>query len=1002
MQSTSVSAQLKRSFFLINGTIAIFFLLYVLQAYQLYKRAGQSELWANRTNDVLQQIKATQAGVKEMDISLQGFLLTKSTRYEQSLQQSADRTVSSANYLLNITNSSSSQHQQAEALRDLVVQKRLSVLQLLKGIHEGKATVENTDLKSLVGSRDAEIENYLSLMERTQTQLLAARARENKYYSRSRIAFSVVSFLLISLFLSFALYKVRQNVTEKSEAEDIARQREEKYQALVENAGVTTLIIDQQGIVKFVSRNVKQLAGYDIEMLLGKPFQYKVAREYLSILQQSIFSAKPTLNYNISAELQIFNARNEKQWVSCRIFPASKSGDKADWQIVLWDIEDEKQRQLEFEALEAEHKNRLRMVQDIIDNIPLVLYIKDIHGTYLMVNKKTEEVFDMPSADILGKTTDFLYREVPDRLAIYKQTDQEVREGKIVVFEEVIKDHSGTNYFSIIKFPLLDEHGAVKQIGVVASDITERKEAELELIQSRLQAEQAKAAQEAFLANMSHEIRTPMNGIIGMANLMMSTVLSNEQRDFTSSIQESARSLLNIINDLLDFSKIRSGNFEIEHTAFRPRETVRKAIYPLQFKAEEKGIGLNVVIDKTVPEIIVGDPLRLQQILINLTANALKFTSVGGVDVLLRGDHLEEGEVKIYISVKDSGIGIPEDKLNKIFESFAQSKADDARKYGGTGLGLAIVKQLVEMQQGTINVTSTVGEGSVFEVGIPFGTDEVVAEEESLQENIKDIKLDQVRVLVAEDNLINQKVVSNTLSRKGASVTIAGNGVEAVQQIKQQDFDIILMDLQMPEMDGYSATSYIRSVLGSDIPIIAMTADALKGEEEKCYAAGMNGYISKPFEPYRLYEQIINLTSRQSTFLIASGNEKPHNSNDCHLVDFTFLHELAQDDREYMHDVLSIFINTMPDGLLELRMFTEEGDFDKIAKQAHALKSSFGVVKIKDLYHQLADVERFAMDRQNLGTIKKLVTEIYEIYSEAHPVVLHEWERHKPTQHQRP
>lgn len=996
MQSNSVSAQLKRSFFLINGTIAIFFLLYVIQAYQLYKRAGQSELWANRTADILQQIKETETSVKEMDISLHGFMLTKSPGYEQSLEQAAGRAVLSANYLVTITKANSQQHHQAKTLRNLVMQKQSFGRKFLKQIREGSIAAANSDINTLVGNGNAEIGRYLSLMERTQTQLLAARASENKYYSRSRIAFSVVSFLLISVFLSFAFYKVRQNITKKSEAENIAKQREEKYQALVENAGVTTLIIDQQGVIKFVSRNIKQLAGYDIEMLLGKPFQYKVAREHLNILQQSIFSAKPALHYNSSAELQIFNARNEKQWVSCRIFPASRSGDKGDWQIVLWDIEDEKQRQLEFEALEAEHKSRLRMVQDIIDNIPLVLYIKDICGTYLMVNKKTEEVFDMPASDILGKTTDFLYREVPDRLAIYRQTDQDVKEGRIVTFEEVIRDHSGTHYFSIIKFPLLDEYGAIKQIGVVASDITERKEAELKLIQSRLQAEQAKAAQEAFLANMSHEIRTPMNGIIGMANLMMSTVLNNEQRDFTSSIQESARSLLNIINDLLDFSKIRSGNFEIEHTAFRLRETVRKAIYPFQFKADEKGIGLNVVIDKSVPEILVGDPLRLQQIVINLTANALKFTSVGGVDLHFRGEQLEEGKIRMEVAVKDSGIGIPDDKLGKIFESFAQSKADDARKYGGTGLGLAIVKQLVEMQQGTIEVTSTVGKGSTFIVGIPFGTGEIDAEEESLEESIRDLKLDQIRVLVAEDNLINQKVVQNTLSRKGALVTVAGNGREAIQQIEQYDFDIVLMDLQMPEMDGYRATSYIRSVLKNNIPIIAMTADALKGEEEKCYVAGMNGYISKPFEPYKLYEQIVSLTNKRVSAIV-SENGASHNS-DYHLVDFSFLHELAENDGGYMHDVLDIFINTMPDGLLELKMFTDEGDFDNIAKQAHALKSSFGVVKVRNLYHQLADVERLAIDKQGLETIKKLVAEINDIYSEAHPLVLHEWERHKPTQ----
>jgi len=715
MPSNSVAAQLRKSLLLINATIVIFLLLYILQAYQLYRRAGQSELWVNRTNDVLQQIKSTQTGVRDMEVALQGFLLTDAPEYKAALLESADKTIKRVSYLTEISKEHGSQYQRALTLRDLIVQKKSTAVLLMDRIDQGKLKPTDSDIKTLMTAGNMEIDGLLSLMESTQSQLLASRTSENKIYSRSRITFSVVSFILMSAFLSFAHYKVQQSIDRKSLAEQSARRQEAKYRALVENAGVTTLIVDQEGVVKFVSRNIKELAGYRIDDLLQKQFKDKIVREYRSQLHHALFDELPRANYSTSAEIKIITASGEQKWVLCRIFPANRDGDVNEWQVVLWDIEEEKQKNLAFEALQTAHNNRLKMVQDIMDNVPSILYIKDPKGIYLMVNKKTEQVFNAPASEILGKSTESLHQKAADRLAIYRQTDEEVVNfGRIVELEEVVKGAEKDRCFWITKFPLFDEAGNVKYIGVLASDITERKEAEMSLIESRQDAEQAKAAQEAFLANMSHEIRTPMNGIIGMANLLTSTALNDEQKDFTESIQESAQNLLAIINDLLDFSKIKSGKFEFEHIGFKPRDAIRKAIYPLQFKAEEKMIKLNLSIDGNVPDILSGDPLRLQQVIINLAGNALKFTSNGSVEIAVSSEKLSAGKVSLNVSVKDSGIGIPADNLQKIFESFSQSKAEDARKYGGTGLGLAIVKQLVELQQGQVAVSSVVGKGSVF------------------------------------------------------------------------------------------------------------------------------------------------------------------------------------------------------------------------------------------------------------------------------------------------
>jgi PAS domain S-box-containing protein len=1001
MQPSSVAAQLKRSFLLINATIVVFLCLYIVQAYQLYRRAGQSELWVNRTNDVLQQIKTAQTGVRDVEVALQRFLLNGAEEYKKALIDKSDKTIARANYLTDITKENGTQYQRAVALRDLIIEKKSTALLLIGQIQEGKLKPTDPGIKALISEGNEEIDQLLSLMESTQSQLLASRTSENKSYSRARITFSVVSFVLISILLSVALLKVQQSINKKTAAEEAARRQEAKYRALVENAGVTTLIVDDQGVVKFVSRNIRDLAGYTIEDLLHKPFHDKVVREYRSYLHHAIFDEGHRGSFNTSAEVKITTVTGAPKWVSCRIFPANRDGAQREWQVVLWDIEEEKQKALEFEALETEHRNRLKMVQDIIDNIPSALYIKDKDGMYLMVNKHTERVFGLPASEIIGKPTHYLHNDVPERFSIYRQTDAAVvQQGKIVELEEVVKGNgSGKDrYYWITKFPLRDSDGKVNFIGVIASDITERKETELKLIESRQEAELAKASQEAFLANMSHEIRTPMNGIIGMANLLISTELSEEQKDFTQSIQESAHSLLAIINDLLDFSKIKSGKFEFEKIPYTPREIIRKAIYPLKFKAEEKMIKLNLAIDGSVPETLLGDPLRLQQVIINLVGNALKFTSAGGVDIFVSSEKLSAKKVSLNVSVKDSGIGIPADKIEKIFESFSQSKAEDARKYGGTGLGLAIVKQLVDLQEGYIKVSSTVGKGSVFSFSIPYEiADGALAESgNSRQETTAaTLSLEGVRILVAEDNLINQKVVKNTLAKQGANVVIANNGQEAIQQVKQGGFDVILMDIQMPEVDGYKATRYIRQVMKSDIPIIAMTADALKGEEEKCYAEGMSGYVSKPFEPEELYRVIAHLTGHSQTGVLRNSIK----AADSDIVDFSFLEEISNNNSEYIHEVLELFLSTMPEGLTTLHtLIANTEDFENIAKQAHFLKSSVGIVRVRNMYDQLSAVEQMARQQTGIAELRKLIKEITSTYDEAHPLVIREKERHRPAQ----
>jgi len=582
--------------------------------------------------------------------------------------------------------------------------------------------------------------------------------------------------------------------------------------------------------------------------------------------------------------------------------------------------------------------------------------------------------------------------------------DWVLKEKNITTFEFEREVDGKHEYYWITKFPLFDENGEVKNICGLVTDITERKEDEIQLREAKKEAETAKAAQEAFLANMSHEIRTPMNGIIGMGNLLLSTDLNLEQREFTDNIQESARSLLAIINDILDFSKIKSGKFQLEYSPFRVRQTIWKAIYPLQFRAEEKMINLKVHFDDALPDVLIGDPLRLQQIIINLAGNAIKFTANGSVGINVAQENNANSHLGLHVDVTDTGIGIAENKVDLIFESFTQDNENTSRKYGGTGLGLTIVKQLVELQHGSVKVKSVLGQGSTFSFTIPYNIgeaellpDTVGINDEAQQQNL----LKGISILVAEDNIINQKVIKSTLQKQGAEIHIAGNGKDAIEEIKLRDYDLVLMDLQMPDVDGYKATRYIREVMKNDVPIFAMTADAIKGEAEKCYAAGMNGFISKPFEPGDLYQQILKVTKLK----LVKSNDKvevfqgtqEHNDMQKPIVDFSFLHEISDEDPVYINEVIDIFLSTMPDGLTKLgNLIRSTDDWEATYKQAHFLKSSVSVIRVRDMFDKLGRIEKLAKTQGNKEEIKNTLDEVQAIFKEALPVILAEKEKNTP------
>jgi signal transduction histidine kinase/ActR/RegA family two-component response regulator len=397
-------------------------------------------------------------------------------------------------------------------------------------------------------------------------------------------------------------------------------------------------------------------------------------------------------------------------------------------------------------------------------------------------------------------------------------------------------------------------------------DMTRRKKTQERLEKAILEAQRAKQMQEQFLANMSHEIRTPMNGIKGMTDLLLDTPLSNKQLELAGTIKSSANNLLVIINDILDFSKIQAGKLNIEKIDFSVREILNSTDSIFQHRLKKKALHLNMDIDNDVPDRLIGDPYRLNQVLINLLGNAVKFTEHGHLHIHVAAQKRSDKEVIVSFAITDTGIGIAPESLPHIFDSFSQAGGGGGHRYGGTGLGLTICKQLLHLQGGDISASSTPGQGSTFTFHLPYEYSDMPFTEQPAAVPLSDYSnlLTGRRFLVAEDNEINQKLIDYVLTRAGGTVQLANNGVQAIGYLKDdQHFDLIIMDLQMPEMDGYAATHYIRQDLHLQTPIIAMTATAMKGEQLQCIQSGMNEYMTKPFDFTDLYKRISTLLSSQ-------------------------------------------------------------------------------------------------------------------------------------------
>lgn len=501
------------------------------------------------------------------------------------------------------------------------------------------------------------------------------------------------------------------------------------------------------------------------------------------------------------------------------------------------------------------------------------------------------------------------------------------------------------------------------------------------LIESEQKVKEAAQIKEKFLANMSHEIRTPLNAILGFTNLLQRKKLDDDTREYLQTIQKSGENLLTIINDILDLSKIEAGMMRIEVAPFSMKELINSIEAMFKGKATEKGIEISSFIDESLPDTLDGDATRLTQVLVNLIGNAIKFTPKGSITIKVTNEGEKDNIVLTGITITDTGIGIEKEKLDSIFERFKQAEDSVTRRYGGTGLGLSIAKDLISLQNGTIRVESEPAKGATFYFTIPYkiAKESVAGNFLEAYNPINQQPFADVYILVAEDNKINQSLIQQIFKNWHSLFDIVNNGKEAIETLllNPNKYSLVLMDIQMPEMDGYTASQKIRHQLKMDIPIIAMTAHALAGEKEKCLSFGMNEYISKPIREQQLYDIIVRYAKyNQPAVLSAKLKEKENNDSYC-CINLTYMREISQGNKEYEKTVTIQFIEAVPEELAAMEKAWQTNNISQLRQLAHNVKTTVSVMGLNEKLQPFLDqLEYQNLTEESFRQNFKLVTNV--------------------------
>jgi PAS domain S-box-containing protein len=623
----------------------------------------------------------------------------------------------------------------------------------------------------------------------------------------------------------------------------------------------------------------------------------------------------------------------------------------------------------------------------ILKSVDSMLMVSDQEGNIIYASPAVEKMLGYKVNDILGdKWWKLTY-----------ENQQEAEQVKTAIYNYVFlnkkdftdiskrKIKTGNGDYKWIEWQLSKgDNGTYISIG---TDITQRIATELELKKAKDLAEQSLKVKNEFLANMSHEIRTPLNAVIGFTDLLLETQLNHEQRMHLETMRNSGEILLSLINNVLDLSKLESEKLKIEEIPFNLHKSFNNVLKLMKLRADEKRISLDLKIEPNTPAQFIGDPTRIEQILLNLIGNAVKFTNKGSVQVTLKQLNETKDTSEIYFEVRDTGIGIVSNKINTVFGAFSQAKSDTSRIYGGTGLGLTIVKKLVGLLNGVIKVESIFGEGSVFKITLPLKKDMTNSNFTEIEPEFLMNEELELSILLVEDNKTNQLLAKTRLERWKCKVDIANNGIEGVKKVQKNMYDLILMDIQMPIMDGYEATKIIKNDISkkvAQIPIIAMTAYATNVDIKRAKNAGMDDYIFKPFKPKELYNILEKYGKPSKERNLKYANEANGGAETNAVkkhIDLKFLYEETQGESSILILLIESFLKDLKEFFEVVGKEYKNRNWKVLYEATHKIKPSitmFGISEMEPIIHLLTRKFKEEKELDDVGTLLNSCKEIFK------------------------
>lgn len=782
-------------------------------------------------------------------------------------------------------------------------------------------------------------------------------------------------------------YATARDITESNKINE----ENDRLSLVVKKTDNIVIITDKERNMQWGNQAFETSTGYSFEEVIGE--NARLFMKYDETDPATIFAMREAMDNEMAfkGEFKCIDKEGRKYWLDLNISPIfNHQNELINFVVFGADITDKKKKDLSI-------RNILETQKSIFDGIGHAVMFTNTSGIIQIINKAGLNLVGYTLDEVVGKMSLLNFLDAKEVLKRSKELTLELGEKVEPDFNTFIakttleNSNVDANEWTYMaksgkRIPvwmsvtcIKNTEGAILGYFSAAEDYTIKKQAESDLINAKNLAELAVYTKDSFLANMSHEIRTPLNAIIGFTELLSQRNLDTVQAEYVGNIQIAGDNLLLLINDILDLSKIESGQLIIESYTFNLNDALKHIYNLLKVNADQKGLEFILFLDANMPEFVIGDKGRLNQILINLVGNAVKFTETGEISMTVKKMKETETTITLRFSIKDTGIGITQEKSTKVFERFTQAEDNTTRKFGGTGLGLNIVKQLVELQNGQISVKSNLGKGSEFYFSLEFLKAETAVADTFIKNSLDQKPLGKLSILLCEDNEMNKRLAKIVIENFGFKLDIASNGQEGIELLKKNTYDLILMDLQMPVKDGYQTTIYIRNELKMNIPIIAMTAHSLVGEQQKCFDIGMNAYVAKPFKQAELMDKIqlvLEIKSEKEFIHPVVVESIPIKITEKKALDLSYLDEIMGDDKNLKMEMIELFIQNVPIDVALLEKAIIEQDIIEIKKLAHHMKSSLSMFSLDSEVEFLEQTERNA----STSMISSEITEEFALF----------------------